>query len=99
MKLSSAIMKLLLVFSVKYAYNLLQELLVKDQCDEGNCNAYKKLWKCSAPSNFVIHEWRVLLNRIATKEQLYTKCIINEDSILCVFCMYDVESCKHVLFL
>ncbi|MCI28131.1 hypothetical protein A2U01_0049331, partial [Trifolium medium] len=41
-----------------------------DQGDEGQCkcNAYKKLWKCSAPTKFVIRGWRVLLNRIAMKE-------------------------------
>jgi hypothetical protein len=72
-------------FSVKSAYNLLHELLVQDQGDEGHCNAYKKLWKCSAPSKFVIHGWRVLLNRIATKEHLYAKGIINLYSILCIF--------------
>ncbi|GAU30369.1 hypothetical protein TSUD_57800 [Trifolium subterraneum] len=62
-------------FSVKSAYNLLHELLVQDQGDEGHCNAYKKLWKCSAPSKFVIHGWRVLISIIATKEHLLSRLV------------------------
>jgi hypothetical protein len=52
----------------------------------------------STPTKFVIHGWRVLLNRIATKEHLYAKGIINSDCILCVFCLSDIESRNHVLF-
>ncbi|PNX78955.1 hypothetical protein L195_g034938 [Trifolium pratense] len=46
----------------------------------GHRIAYKKLWKCSGPSKFVIHGWRVLLNRI------------NADSILCVFCGWTLKA-------
>jgi hypothetical protein len=36
----------------------------------------------STPTKFVIHGWRVLLNRISTKEHLYAKGIINADACL-----------------
>jgi hypothetical protein len=54
-------------FTVRTTYNHLQKLMKQDQRDILSGRLFKHLWSCSAPSKYLIHGWRVVLNRIAVK--------------------------------
>lgn len=59
--------------------------------------ALNNMWKIEAPTKLIFFGWRVLLNRIATKDQLYKHSILTEpNDTKCVFCLSHEESVSHI---
>lgn len=82
------------IYSVQSAYLLLQESSLTD-VDE----IFMQIWKSYAPSNVKAFAWRVLLDRIACRENLLKRQVISSPAeATCVFCNNHVESGLHVLF-
>jgi hypothetical protein len=61
--------------------------------------ALKDLWKINVPSKVSIFGWRLLLEKLPTREALHTKGIItNSHERNCVFCSREVEDINHIFF-
>ncbi|XP_057449199.1 uncharacterized protein LOC130740564 [Lotus japonicus] len=81
-------------YSVKSAYDLLQRDVL-----EPLDKVYQNLCSIKAPSNVMCLAWKVLLNRIQSKENLKRKGIIQDTSqTTCPFCLAAVESTSHLFF-
>lgn len=82
------------LFSVKSAYQLLQ-----GSVDEPEDKCFRKLWGIKAPSNVLALAWKVLINRIQSKENLKRRGILqNSSQILCSFCSLSEETTTHLFF-
>jgi hypothetical protein len=61
--------------------------------------ALNKLWISNVPSKISIFGRRLLLDKLPTREALYSKGIItNNLERCCVFCFKEVEDTHHVFF-
>jgi hypothetical protein len=86
-------------FSVKSAYLILQSRCGNSSYSVALERACRQLWRCSVPSKFLVHGWRVLHKRLATKDALLDRGIFpNQIDPLCVFCEGATETCNHMLF-
>jgi hypothetical protein len=86
-------------FNVKSAYSWLQNRNVVDNLDNNMVISLKKLWKNNVPSKVSIFCWRLLLEKLPTREALYHKGVINNNvERCCVFC-FKTEETMHHLFL
>jgi hypothetical protein len=58
---------------------------------------FKELWLNNVPSKVTIFRWRLLLDKLPTRE--FCNCIItNSHERYCVFCFREVEEINHVFF-
>lgn len=60
-------------------------------------DAFKCLWKVSAPSNAIALGWRVLLDRIASKTNLQRRNVLVGE-VFCSLCSTAAESTFHLFF-
>lgn len=82
------------VYSVNSAYLFMQgtSSLVQDQ-------VFSDVWRSLAPSKVKAFARRVLLDRIASKENLFKrKVFVEQEQALCSFCNAHLESCSHLFF-
>lgn len=85
------------VFTVKSCYNLLVDVVPEEPVCDSLRRAFRDLWNLKIPSKILIFGWRVLLNRLPTKDHLFKKRIISSASdILCVLCLDEEESLDHL---
>lgn len=78
-------------FSVKSAYKLLMDLEF--------CLASRQLWMCDVPSKVTIFVWRLLQNRLPTRDLLLTRDIlVGVNNAVCVLCSSVGESGNHLFF-
>lgn len=85
-------------FTVKSMYTKLEGLLIVEN-DWGveEVRVFNQLWKSPAPTKVVGFSWRMLLNRIPTRENLYRRNALPQDvSTLCVMCGREVERTNHL---
>jgi hypothetical protein len=58
-----------------------------------------KLWKNDVPSKIKVFGWRLLLQRLPTREALHHRGILNNTHDLsCVFCPQHIEDCAHIFY-
>lgn len=82
------------IFSVKSAFLLLQGAV-----EEHPDRIFSNLWSLIAPSNVLSLAWKILLNRVQSKENLLRRGIIQGTTqTLCSFCLHEVESTSHLFF-
>jgi hypothetical protein len=87
------------VFTVHSAYLALSKHQYKPLDNPSLEATFKKLWLNNVPSKVSIFGWRLLLEKLPTKEALFKKGIItNNFERSCVFCVNEVEDIHHVLF-
>ncbi|XP_058726276.1 uncharacterized protein LOC131597605 [Vicia villosa] len=86
------------VFSVKSCYNLFKARLSGPPISPLIVKSVKHLWKVKAPPKVMFFGWRIIHNRLATKDQLIKRGILMDgvDSD-CVFCSTESESLSHLL--
>ncbi|XP_058746298.1 uncharacterized protein LOC131619191 [Vicia villosa] len=61
--------------------------------------AYRHFWKAEVPFKIKPFGWRLLLDRLPTKELLVFRGIsIPLDKLMCTFCGYGVENRNHFFF-
>lgn len=80
------------IFTVKSAY---EAIFFKEIGDTEEC--FSLLWKLLAPSNCLAFGWRVLLNRVQTKDNLIRRHVQLSDC-LCPLCSSHEETVMHLLF-
>ena len=80
-------------FSTKSAYQLLKD----EQSSEVQYLAFRQLWDIKIPPRALSFAWRLLWDRLPTKDNLAKRQIlINND--LCPFCNSKPESAPHLFF-
>jgi hypothetical protein len=85
------------IFSVKCAYNDLLNRAVLVNLDDTMIHSLELLWKNNVPSKISIFGWRLLIERLPTREALINKgIIINNSDNRCVLCSNHGESIFHV---
>jgi hypothetical protein len=86
------------VFTVNSYYKRLEGLLFNDlRWRDEEKGVFALLWKCPAPSKVVALAWRVLLNRIPTKENLSLRNVLGPGVHLgCGMCNRIGESALHL---
>ncbi|CAJ2644735.1 unnamed protein product [Trifolium pratense] len=86
-------------FSVRSTYMVLQDKRVGTTLDTNTVAALKRLWKNNVPSKVSLFGWRLLLEKLPTREALFCKGIItNNHERSCVFCFKEVEDIQHIFF-
>jgi hypothetical protein len=86
-------------FTVKTAYNMLLQRLVLPEFDEETTQALKLSWLNNVPSKVSIFGWRLLINKIPTREALFNKGIItNNHERCCDLCFRENEDTNHIFF-
>ncbi|XP_058775790.1 uncharacterized protein LOC131650065 [Vicia villosa] len=85
-------------FTVRSFYELFfPEFAVGDSINEDVARALVSLWKLEAPPKLQFFGWRVLLNCIATKDQLFMRNIVPvSNDLCCVFCTTQLEDTDHL---
>ncbi|CAJ2678610.1 unnamed protein product [Trifolium pratense] len=87
------------LFSVKSCYNFLVQLVSAENLNPSLLEAVKKLWKNDVPSKVNVFGWRLLLEKLPTRDALASKGIItNPHETCCVFCFRHVEDCCHIFY-
>lgn len=85
-------------FTVKSSYEKLVGLVMAEDlwCDEEK-KVFSRVWKSPAPSKAVAFSWKLLLNRIPTRENLELRnALPPEVSSLCVMCGFEAETANHL---
>jgi len=87
------------MFSVKSAYDKLEGLALSEvRWRVEDKRVFQDLWKTPALSKVSALVWRVLLNRIPTKDNLALRNVLPpEESTMCVMCASAEESSLHLL--
>ncbi|CAI8590018.1 unnamed protein product [Vicia faba] len=87
------------IFNVKSCYNLIRDRELEDVVESESKLALKMIWKTNIQSKLKVFGWRVVLNRLPTKDQLVKRGIIrDEHEEVCVFCDEKPEDLEHLLF-
>jgi hypothetical protein len=85
------------VFTVKSVYEWLLYLSVVDPLDDDTTASLKKLWKNNVPSKVSIFGWRLLLEKLPTREALIHRGVLNINvDRCCVMCLNMDETLEHV---
>ncbi|MCI07982.1 putative ribonuclease H protein, partial [Trifolium medium] len=86
-------------FSVRSAYEVQQSRLeVAAICTQTEA-ALKMLWFNNVPSKVSIFGWRLLLEKLPTREALHRRGIItNNHEKCCVFCFKEEDDLYHIFF-
>lgn len=86
------------MFTVKSCYERFFRILSGPPLSEGIVSAAKCLWQVKTPSKILFFGWRVIHNRLATKDQLFKRGILVHDrDYQCVFCLLEEENLSHLL--
>jgi hypothetical protein len=87
------------IFSIKSCYNLLLDFCQAVVLEQEVLEAIRKLWKNDVPSKIKVFGWRLLLQRLPTREALHNRGILNNHfDLSCVFCLQHIEDCAHLFF-
>ncbi|PNX76751.1 receptor-like kinase [Trifolium pratense] len=80
-------------YSVKEAYDSIMEGMVA----EGQCNS-AVVWNGLVPLKVAVFVWRLIQNRVPTKDNLFKRGVLNESQIGCANGCEAVESASHLFF-
>ncbi|XP_058752225.1 uncharacterized protein LOC131625382 [Vicia villosa] len=85
------------VFTVKSCYDFFKGKLSGPPLAEEKVRALIHLWNLKVPSRIQFFCWRFIHNRIATKDNLVSRGILNEgEDSLCVLCSKEEENIVHL---
>ncbi|XP_058733646.1 uncharacterized protein LOC131605289 [Vicia villosa] len=86
-------------FSVKSCTPLFRERLLDVGVEPNNLSAINLFWRSGVPSKIKIFGWRLMLNRLPSKDQLSKRNIIHRDEDkVCVLCVSVLENLEHLFF-
>ena len=81
------------IISTKSAYQVIKS----EMDDEGQYLGFKKLWEIKVPPKALSFVWRLLWDRLPTKDNLIKRQIQVEND-LCPFCHSQSETASHLFF-
>lgn len=80
------------VYNSHSAYNWIISIVSPREEEE----IFSLLWRIKAPRKALFFIWRLLRNRLPTKDNLCRRNIIDNDETLCSFFQQEVESAQHL---
>lgn len=80
-------------YSARSAYRAIREGLL----GEGQDGGFKELWKLRVPSKVAMFAWRLIKDRLPTRDNLKKKRVELQE-YLCPFCRSAEESASHLFF-
>ncbi|XP_058774290.1 uncharacterized protein LOC131648556 [Vicia villosa] len=84
-------------YTVRSGYQLLLQQQQEGELDSGRRQGLEYIWAAQVPSKLKIFCWRVILDRLPTRNQLIRRGIIaNNHEAMCVFCGLYVEEPDHI---
>ncbi|XP_058733030.1 uncharacterized protein LOC131604618 [Vicia villosa] len=87
------------VFSVKSCYSLFRDRGLEDVITSDTQMALEMIWETNISSKLKVFGWRVILNRLPSKDQLVKRGIITTDEDkICALYSVDFEDLDHLLF-
>lgn len=88
------------IFISKSCYNVLREKVVAvDPLQVEHVHSLCSLWKVTTPSKIKVFGWRLLTDRLPTRDHLVRRNIIQgEYNRVCVLCFEMEENLSHILF-
>ncbi|CAJ2652624.1 unnamed protein product [Trifolium pratense] len=87
------------LFSVKSCYDFLAQNGSTETINSRLLEAIQMMWNNNVPSKVSVFGWRLLLEKLPTRDALASKGIItNPHEFTCVFCFRFVENCPHLFF-
>ncbi|KAL8469022.1 hypothetical protein ACS0TY_032009 [Phlomoides rotata] len=87
------------VFSTSTAYKKIEEQVAGSPNGAADDKAFERLWSSHAPKRQQTIVWKILKERMPTRDKLRRRGIIQENGdVLCVFCGEEEESPSDVLF-
>ncbi|GAU23839.1 hypothetical protein TSUD_380010 [Trifolium subterraneum] len=87
------------VITVNTAYAALEKRSDVVEMQTNTAKALKFMWKNNVPSKVSIFGWRLLIDKLPTKEALYNRGVITNILERCVLCHNDVEDINHIFFI
>jgi hypothetical protein len=82
------------VYSVRSAYNF---LTVNDPVEAAVSVHVSSLWHREVPLKVVLFAWRLLRDRLPTKDNLFRRHVVGVDDLSCVSGCGEVETSSHLL--
>ena len=73
------------------------KMLMSDQTDENQDDAFTELWKVKVPSKVSFFAWRLIRDRLPTKINLCKRNVEIND-LTCPSCTYKEEDAAHLFF-
>jgi hypothetical protein len=87
-------------FTVSSCYTFLVAAAPQILLDENTVKALQELWLNDLPTKVSIFAWRLLQNKLATRDELSNRGIILDPvHKTCVLCFCLAETCDHLFFL
>ena len=80
-------------YSARSAYRVIREGIPT----EGQDGGFKELWKLKVPPKVAMFVWRLIKDRLPTRDNLKKKRVELQD-YLCPFCRLEDESASHLFF-
>lgn len=88
-----------LIFSVRSAYYFLHRSAPSPPLDAFSMQIFARFWRSKVSSMVLAFSWRLMLDRLPTREQLLHRNIIFEKfGSSCVFCFAHLETANHLFF-
>ncbi|KAL6500970.1 hypothetical protein OROHE_025167 [Orobanche hederae] len=84
-------------YTVKEAYEVIAKSQGEELMEEELRRLFRKLWKSEAPWKHKVAAWRMLWNRLPTRENLARRLHFGDEDILCPSCKELPEHAKHIL--
>lgn len=86
-------------YTVRSLYKWLIDKFAESKLNTEQMKIVKKLWKTSAPSKYVVHGWRVLLDKLPTRVALQHRGIVSfNPGPACMVCFRTDEDGEHLFF-
>lgn len=78
---------------------LISEESDSEEQEEGKSEVFEKIWKVQVLFRIRVFGWRVFLNMIACKDQLFRRGVLSSNiDMSCVLCLEIVENMEHIFF-
>ncbi|XP_058726151.1 uncharacterized protein LOC131597472 [Vicia villosa] len=85
------------IFSVKSCYDRYHDPLAQSMVMQVDIlQMLKSIWKAATLSKIQVFGWRVIMNRLPTKDQLLHRGVIQASNSVCVLCSNREESILHL---
>ncbi|XP_058741606.1 uncharacterized protein LOC131613991 [Vicia villosa] len=86
-------------YSVSSGYDLITEQRLGSIYDPAREKVLGLVWKAAVPFRFKAFAWRVIINRLPSKDMLSIRGVFFESSDrMCVYCKEEEETLHHILF-
>ncbi|XP_058746506.1 uncharacterized protein LOC131619428 [Vicia villosa] len=84
-------------FSVKACGEEIRRFGMAADLHPGTLNRLTFMWKLNVPSKVAIFAWRLILDRLPTRDHLKSKGILIDDNVCCcAFCPHVLETSSHL---